>query len=67
MTKSSLVVGSLICWGNIGLFYLFYLIKFEPVLIGVLRELTLIPSFVGGVICLILLIYILLKEQFGKV
>ena len=65
MSKKNLMVVSLICWGNIGLFYLLYLLKFEPVLVGVFRELTLIPSFVGGVICLMLLTYILLKEKFS--
>ena len=64
MSKKNLIVVSLICWGNIGLFYLLYLLKFEPVLVGVLRELTLIPSFIGGIICVVLLIYILFKEKF---
>lgn len=63
MSKKNLIVVSLICWGNIGLFYLLYLLKFEPVLVGVLRELTLIPSFIGGIICVVLLIYILFKEK----
>lgn len=65
MSKKNLIVASLVCWGNIGLFYLLYLLKFESVLVGVFRELTLIPSFIGGVICVILLIYVLLKEKFS--
>jgi hypothetical protein len=64
MSKKNLVLVFLICWGNIGLFYLFYLLKFEPVLVGVFRELTMIPSYVGGVVCAILLTYKLLKEKF---
>ena len=47
---------SLLCWANIGLFYVFYLLKLETVLIGVFRELTLIPSFLGGTLLALLLI-----------
>jgi hypothetical protein len=65
MNKKNLIIVSLLCWGNIGFFYLLYLLKFEPVLVGVFRELTLIPSFLGGVICLVLLTYVLLKEKFS--
>lgn len=64
MSKKNLIVASLVCWCNIGLFYLLYLLKFEPVLVGVFRELTLIPSFIGGVISVVLLIYVLLSEKF---
>lgn len=53
MSKKNLIVASLVCWCNIGLFYLLYLLKFEPVLVGVFRELTLIPSFIGALLILI--------------
>ena len=54
---------SLLCWANIGLFYVFYLLKLETVIIGVFRELTLIPSFLGGVILPLLLVYNFLKKM----
>ena len=54
---------SLLCWANIGLFYVFYLLKLETVIIGVFRELTLIPSFLGGVILPLLLVYNFFKKN----
>ena len=54
---------SLLCWANIGLFYVFYLLKLETVLIGVFRELTLIPSFLGGTLSALLLICNFFKKN----
>ena len=51
------------CWANIGLFYLLYQFQFETVLIGVFRELTLIPSFLGGVIFPIILLIKLIRGK----
>lgn len=62
MNRKRLFFIAAIAWGNIGLFYFFYIIKFETVLVGVFRELTLIPSFLAGVISLLLLILSLFKK-----
>ena len=35
---------------NIGLFYFLYLNEIETILIGVFRELTLIPSYLCGIL-----------------
>jgi len=43
-------------WLNIGLFYSLYLLETENVLIGVFRELTIIPSYLLGVISPIVLL-----------
>jgi len=60
--KKLFFILSIICWANIGLFYLLYQIKFENVLVGVFRELSLIPSFLGGFIFPTILIYNLIKK-----
>jgi len=62
MKKLSVIL-SIICWANIGLFYLLYQFQFETVLIGVFRELTLIPSFLGGVIFPIILLIKLIRGK----
>ena len=54
---------SLLCWANIGLFYVFYLLKIETVLIGIFRELTIIPSFLGGTLLPLILIYNFSKKK----
>lgn len=54
---------SLLCWENNGLFYVFYLLKLETVLIGVFRELTIIPSFLGGTLLPLILIYNFFKKK----
>ena len=58
---------SLLFWANIGLFYVFYLLKLETVLIGVFRELTLIPSFLGGVNLPLLLVNNFFKKKMIQV
>ena len=58
---------SLLFWANIGLFYVFYLLKLETVLIGVFRELTLIPSFLGGVLLPLLLVNNFFKKKMIQV
>ena len=47
---------TLLGWLNIGLFYSLYLLKIENVLIGVFRELTIIPSYLLGVLSPIVLL-----------
>lgn len=54
---------SLLCWANIGLFYVFHLLKLETILIGVFRELILIPSFLGGILLPLLLVYNFFNEK----
>lgn len=54
--KKLIFILSIICWANIGLFYLLYQIKFENILVGVFRELSLTPSFLGSIIFPIILI-----------
>ena len=49
-TNKALIMLTIIGWLNIGLFYSLYLLKIENVLIGVFRELTIIPSYLLGVI-----------------
>ena len=54
---------SLLCWANIGLFYVFYLLKLETVLIGVFRELILIPSFLWDTLLTLPLVYNFFKKM----
>lgn len=49
-TNKALVLLTILGWLNIGLFYSLYLLEIENVLIGVFRELTIIPSYLLGVI-----------------
>tara|TARA_B100001287_G_C22416718_1_gene404952 strand:+ start:273 stop:494 length:222 start_codon:yes stop_codon:yes gene_type:complete len=51
-----LVLFTILGWLNIGLFYSLYLLEIENVLIGVFRELTIIPSYLLGVISPIVLL-----------
>ena len=50
-TNKALIIITIIGWLNIGLFYSLYLLKIENVIIGVFRELTIIPSYLLGVFC----------------
>ena len=49
-TNKALIMLTIIGWLNIGLFYSLYFLKIENVLIGEFRELTIIPSYLLGVI-----------------
>ena len=49
-TNKALIILTIIGWLNIGLFYSLYLLKIENTLIGVFRELTIIPSYLLGII-----------------
>ena len=56
MTLKKLLVFSILPWINIGFLYSMYLLKVDNVLLGVYWELTMIPSFLMGVILPIILI-----------
>ena len=49
-TNKALIVLTFIGWLNIGLFYSLYILKIENTLIGVFRELTIIPSYLLGIL-----------------
>jgi hypothetical protein len=58
-----LIIISIGAWLNIGLFYFLYLNELETVLTGVFKELTLIPSYLCGILFPIwLLIRIITKN-----
>ena len=69
-TNKALIILTIIGWLNIGLFYSLYLLKIENVLIGVFRELTLIPSYLLGIlsptVLLLRLAYKLLLKIINK-
>ena len=69
-TNKALIMLTIIGWLNIGLFYLLHLLKTENVLVGVFRELTIIPSYLLGVLSpsalLLRLAYRLLLEVIDK-
>ena len=48
-TKNILLI-SILAWANIGLYYILYKFEVNHVLVGVFKELTLIPSFLAGII-----------------
>ena len=50
MKKKYLLLISILAWANIGLFYILYQFEVNHVLVGVYKELTLIPSFLAGII-----------------
>ena len=69
-TSKALIVLTIVGWLNLGLFYSLYLLKIENVIIGVFRELTIIPSYLLGVlsptILLLRLAYKLLLKIIDK-
>ena len=56
MTLKKLLIFSILPWINIGFLYAMYVLKVDNVLLGVYWELTMIPSFLMGVIFPIILI-----------
>ena len=66
MKKKQLIILTLLCWGIIGVFYGLYQLKIETVLIGVFRELSLIPAFLGGVIFPLWLLIKIVRERFSN-
>jgi hypothetical protein len=63
MTLKKLIVFSILPWLNIGFLYSMYLLKVDNVLLGVYWELTMIPSFLMGVIFPIILIIKFIKKH----
>jgi|TARA_B100000787_G_C16172883_1_gene287461 hypothetical protein len=58
-----LIIISIGAWLNIGLFYFLYLNELETILTGVFKELTLIPSYLCGILFPVwLLIRIITKK-----
>lgn len=56
-------IGLLSCLAVYGLFYLLYKLEIETVLIGVFRELLIIPSFLGIIFFAFALVYALVKQK----
>ena len=54
--NKALIALTIIGWLNIGLFYSLYVFEIENVIIGVFRELTIIPSYLLGIICPVILV-----------
>ena len=50
MKNKYILIVSLLSWANIGFFYLLHLNEIYTTLLDVFKELTLIPSFVCGII-----------------
>jgi len=63
MTFKKLLMLSILPWINIGFLYAMYLFKIDNVLLGVYWELTMIPSFLMGVIFPIILIIKFIKKH----
>jgi len=62
MKNKYLIIISLVAWADYALFYLLSLYQIETVLIGVFRELMILPSLICGVVCPIwLIVKIILK------
>ena len=63
MKNKYLIIISIGAWLNIGLFYFLYLNELETILTGVFKELTLIPSYLCGILFPVwLLIRIITKK-----
>ena len=63
MKTKNLVLISILAWANIGLYYILYKFEVNHVLVGVFKELTLIPSFLVGIICPIWLVVRLIIKK----
>ena len=63
MKNKHIIIISVGAWLNIGLFYFLYLNELETILTGVFKELTLIPSYLCGILFPVwLLIRIITKK-----
>ena len=63
MKNKYLIFISIASWCNIGVFYYLYLNRIETILIGVFRELTIIPSYLCAIIFPVwVLIKVLIKR-----
>jgi hypothetical protein len=67
MKNKYLIIISFISWCNISLFYFLYSNEIETVLIGAIRELTIIPSYLCGILLPVwLLVRILIAKYQSK-
>jgi|TARA_B100000767_G_scaffold85516_1_gene82192 hypothetical protein len=64
MKTKNLILISILAWANIGLYYILYKFEVNHVLVGVFKELTLIPSFLVGIICPI---WLIVRKIIGKI
>jgi ABC-type thiamin/hydroxymethylpyrimidine transport system permease subunit len=64
MKNKYLIILSIVPWLNIGLFYFLYLNEIETILIGVFRELTIIPSYLCGILFPIWLLVRIITKHF---
>ena len=64
MKTKNLILVSILAWANIGLYYTLYKFEVNHVLVGVFKELTLIPSFLVGIICPI---WLIVRKIIGKI
>ncbi len=62
MKNKHLIIISIGAWLNIGLFYFLYLNELETILTGVFKELTLIPSYLCGILFPIWLLIRIIKK-----
>ena len=63
MKNKHIIIISIGAWLNIGLFYFLYLNELETIFTGVFKELTLIPSYLCGILFPVwLLIRIITKK-----
>ena len=63
MTFKKLLIFSILPWINIGFLYAMYVLKVDNVLLGVYWELTMIPSFLMGIIFPIILIIKFIRKH----
>ena len=63
MTLKKLLIFSILPWINIGFLYAMHVLKVDNVLLGVYWELTMIPSFLMGVIFPIILIIKFIRKH----
>ena len=66
MSRKTLVLITVLCSLNVGVFYVFNKLQFETVLVGVFREITLFPAVLIGVLCLLLLIISFFTQHGSK-
>jgi hypothetical protein len=59
--NKSLII-ALISWGIYGLFYFLYLFKVDLIILGVFKELLVIPSFLVGSVFTVVSIFNIIKN-----
>jgi len=61
--NKSLII-ALISWGIYGLFYFLYLFKVDLIILGVFKELLVIPSFLVGSVFTVVSIFKIIKIRY---